>query len=384
MYISERTIAVVGGGPGGLTLARLLQRRGLRATVLELDEGPDARSQGGSLDLHTESGLRALDDAGLRPAFDAVARYDDQGDALYDASGERLFDLGGDPNGGRPEIDRAQLRALLLASLEPGTVRWGSRVANIEPRGDRFEVMAPAGSLGVYDLVVGADGAWSRVRPLVSDAVPEYTGVTFLEIDLADVDTRHPAVAAILPNGKVSVVGGARGLIAQRSSGGVVRAYFMFREDSGWLERGGLDLQSPGAARASLRAALAGWSSAWLAFVDAAETTPIPRPIVALPVGHRWVHRPGVTLLGDAAHVMPPFAGEGVNMAMLDALELAQHLTADDDWSRAISAYEARMFERAQVAAAASHAGLAFVSEGAREHVLSHFKEIAQAASARA
>ncbi|MFO0612227.1 MAG: FAD-dependent monooxygenase [Polyangiaceae bacterium] len=352
-------------------------------TVLERDADPDARAQGGSLDLHTESGLRALDEAGLRPGFDAVARYDDQGDALFDASGERLFDLGGDPSGGRPEIDRAQLRDLLLASLAEGTVRWSSRVASIEPRFDgRLEVLGASGSLGVYDLVVGADGAWSRVRPLVSDAVPAYTGVTFLEVDLADVEEKHPAIAALLPSGKLSVVGGTRGLIAQRSSGGVVRAYFMFRVEPGWLEKGGLDLRSPDAARASLRRELQGWASAWLAFVDAAESTPIPRPLVALPVGHRWAHRPGVTLLGDAAHVMPPFAGEGVNMAMLDALELAQSLEVDEEWSRAIAAYEARMFERAERAAAASHEGLAFVSEGAREHVLAHFQEIARMGSA--
>lgn len=377
----KRSVGIVGGGPGGLTLARLLVTRGIPTTVFELDEHALARPQGGSLDLHAESGQRALREAGLEAAFKALARYDDQYDALYDPQGVRHFEHSG-AGGDRPEIDRTQLRELLLDSLPQGTIRWGSKVTGAEPAADgRYRVVGEQGELGAFDLVVGADGAWSRVRPLVSAVTPAYTGVVFIELQIDDVDTRHPELAALVPRGKVSVVGRSQGpiagLIAQRSSSGHVRAYYMFRAPEERLARGLVDPSSPARARAELRALLPGWAPALLRFIDACSDTIHVRPIVALPVGHRWAHRPGVTLLGDAAHVMPPFSGEGVNMAMLDALELALRLADHDDWSEAVAGYEQRMFIRAAAAAADAVQGLDFVSDDALAHVLEHFRSIA-------
>ena len=373
---NEKHVAIVGGGPGGLTLARILATRGIASTVFELDADPQARPQGGSLDLHEESGLRALREAGLEAEFEVVARYDDQSDAIYDHTGKLHFRHDGTGSGDRPEIDRTQLRDILLASLAPGVVRWGTKISALEPApGGRFRLLDGSTSLGEFDLVVGADGAWSKVRPLLSEETPRYTGVFFLELTIDDVDTKHPAVAALVPNGKVSAVGGGQALIAQRSSGGHVRAYYMFRAPEDWVKTGALDLSSLPAARASLKSKLPGWTPSLLTLIDACDAI-APRPIVALPVGHRWLHRDGVTLLGDAAHVMPPFSGEGVNMAMLDATELALRLAADADWNRAVSLYEEAMFVRAAEAAAGAMEGTAFVSEDGLAHVLEHFRSI--------
>jgi 2-polyprenyl-6-methoxyphenol hydroxylase-like FAD-dependent oxidoreductase len=378
---NEKRIAVVGGGPGGLTLARVLATRGISCTVFELDEHALARPQGGSLDVHEGSGQRALRLAGLEAEFRACARYDDQTDAIYDAAGTLHFEhteASGASGGERPEIDRTQLRDLLLASLPAGTVRWGTKVTAIEPLGGGLHrVVDESGSLGVFDLVVGADGAWSKVRPLVSDVKPAYTGVTFLDLSIDDVDARHPEVAKLVPRGKVTVFGGDTGLIAQRSSGGHVRAYVMVRAPEDWVARGAVDLSSTAAAAASVKKLLAGWDARFVALVDACNDAIVPRPLVELPVGHRWATRAGVTLLGDAAHVMSPFSGEGVNMAMLDAAELAIALAESADWPRAVAAYEEAMFARAAEAAAGAHEGLAFVSERGLEHVLAHFRQLA-------
>lgn len=168
-------IAIIGGGPGGLMLARLLHLRGLESVVFERDRHEQERPQGGSLDLHPETGQQAMRLAGLQPAFLAEARPEDQGDRICDSSGALLFDRAGDGDD-RPEIDRAALRRILLASLPAGAVRWGTKVEAIQPSGTGAWHVVVEGAAERFDVVVGADGAWSRVRPLLSDARPAYEG----------------------------------------------------------------------------------------------------------------------------------------------------------------------------------------------------------------
>ncbi|WP_269448436.1 FAD-dependent oxidoreductase [Acetobacter cerevisiae] len=178
--MATQRIAIIGGGPGGLMLARLLQRHGKCPVVLERDRHAEERPQGGSLDMHSETGQYAMERAGLREAFMAAARPEDQGDRLYNAEGELLFDRN-EPTDDRPEIDRSVLRQILLNSLTPGTVLWGRRITRIAPEKGGF-VVGGDGWSEQFDAVVGADGAWSVVRPLLSDAVPLYEGVTLVEL----------------------------------------------------------------------------------------------------------------------------------------------------------------------------------------------------------
>ncbi len=379
MKQEEKRIAIVGGGPGGLTLAKILVENAVPCTVFELDGHALARPQGGSLDLHAESGLRALKMAGLWDEFQKVARYDDQYDALYDRHGTLHFEHaeGAAALGDRPEIDRTQLRELLLASLPAEIIRWNSKISSVVAvEHGKFRVLAETGSLGDFDLVVGADGAWSKVRPLVSAEKPAYTGVFIVELNIERVDELHPAVAKLIPHGKISIVGESQAFIAQRSSKQEVRVYLMLRAAEDWLKQRGLAALQPASARAALKAEFSGFAAPFLAFIDASGDRITPRPIYTLPPGHGWEHRAGVTLIGDAAHVMPPFSGEGVNMAMLDALELGLALTHDTDWEPAITRFESAMFARAKEAATGAIEGLEFVSDRALEHVLEHFREL--------
>ncbi|WP_442680326.1 FAD-dependent oxidoreductase [Sphingomonas sp. ASY06-1R] len=348
MAMSER-IAIIGGGPGGLMLARLLQRRGLAPVVFERDAHADERPQGGSLDLHRETGLRAIHLADLDAAFLAHARPEHQGDRLYDPAGRILLDHDGD-GGDRPEIDRAALRHILLEALVPGTVRWGSKVEAIVPQGAGWRVMAQ-GRAEDFDVVVGADGAWSRVRPLLSAAQPVYSGIAFVELDYDA--RRHPEIDALTGSGKMFAIGQNRVLVTQRNGHDHIRGYVGIRIPEADMRR--LERLVANDVRAVMRAAFAGWAPSLARMIDVGDFIAV-RALHALPIGHSWASRPGVTLLGDAAHVMTPFAGEGVNLALADAADLADALVADEGWA-AVERYEAAMTARARPAAEEAHHG---------------------------
>jgi len=376
-------IAIIGAGPGGLTLARVLQTHNIAATIFERESHADERPQGGTLDLHPESGQRAMHEAGLDEQFRAIARYEDQEMRFLTNEGQVLFEMGQDEaEGDRPEVDRTALRAVLLDALVPGAVRWGENLRSIRQMDDgTYELQFEHGLTERFDLVVGADGAWSRVRPLLSTAIPFYAGVTFIELGLDDVDQQHPTLARLVGHGSMFAIGKNKGLIAQRNGHGHIRVYAAMRVPEKWDVANGFDAIHPQAAREWLLDQFAGWDKSLLDMIRAGNDRLVSRPLYMLPVGHRWEHRAGVTLLGDAAHLMSPFSGEGVNLAMLDATELA--LAISDSYrdsqnlDEAVRNYENAMFARAEIAAKAADEGLKkSIGPAGPAAVLAYFKEI--------
>ena len=343
-------VSIVGGGLGGLTLARVLHVKGIASTVYELDSSATSRDQGGILDMHAESGQTALRAAGLFDQWRALASDEADHMRVMDSAGTIRYEDTHDEDAGahgRPEIDRSALKGILIDSLPEGTIRWGAKVTEVTPT----SITLADGERVDAELVVGADGAWSKVRPLLSSATPDYSGLSFVETHLSDVDNRYPELSTLVGPGTVYAFGDGKGIIGQRNGDGGVRIYIALRAEENWIRTDIVDADDPAGTRARLLDIFADWAPNMRALIADSEDKLVPRPIYALPVGHEWARVPGVTLLGDAAHVMSPFAGEGANLAMLDGAELATALADHDDLNAALVSYETAMFPRAAQAA---------------------------------
>ena len=345
-------IAIIGAGPGGLTLARLLQMRNIPTTVFEKESHRNERPQGGTLDLHTGSGLLAVHLAGLDEQFRPIARYEDQGVRVLNKEGQVLYtNEQGQETGDRPEVDRTELRAMLLDSLAPSVVRWGHHLRSVRQASDgTHELVFENGLTESFDLVVGADGAWSRVRPLLSNATPTYAGLTFIEFGLDDVDRQHPALAQLVGHGSMLALSENKGLLALRNAHAHIRAYAAMLIPEKWETSNGFDAGNLQTARAWLLNYFSDWDQSLLALIQESNDRFMVRPIYELPIGHRWHFHAGVTLLGDAAHLRPP-DGEGVNLAMLDAVDLATAISEYSTLEEAVRRYEETMFARAEITA---------------------------------
>ncbi|MEV6941992.1 NAD(P)/FAD-dependent oxidoreductase [Streptomyces sp. NPDC051172] len=343
-------VTIIGAGLGGLTLARVLHVHGIPATVHEAEASPSARAQGGMLDIHDHNGQLALQAAGLMDEFRAIVLEGREAIRILDPDGTVLLDKDDDGNGGRPEAMRGELRQMLIDSLPAGTIRWGHKVSSTRVLGEgRHEVTFADGTTLVTGLLVGADGAWSRVRPLLSDATPTYTGTSFVETCLHEADTRHPAAAKAVGGGMMIAPSPGRDIFAHRESGGTLHIYVALSKPLDWFAA--IDFTDAAAATARIAAEFEGWAPELTGLITDSDTAPVLRSLYALPTGHRWDRVPGVTLLGDAAHLATP-NGEGANLAMLDGAELGKALAAHpDDTEVALAEYEQAMFPRSAEAA---------------------------------
>jgi 2-polyprenyl-6-methoxyphenol hydroxylase-like FAD-dependent oxidoreductase len=360
MLLQNKKIAIVGGGPGGLTLARLLQLHGATVQVYERDASRYERVQGGTLDLHQESGLAALRQAGLldafraayRPGADAMRVTDQHATIRHDDHAQPQTATFADAHF-RPEIDRGPLRDLLLDSLQPGTVVWDQQFATMQPAGPAWEITFRNGTTATADIVIGADGANSKIRPFLTPIQPFYSGIMVVEGAVADAAQHAPGVSQLLQGGKLFALGNEKTLIVSAKGDGSLNFYVGFKAPETWPRDSGLDFQNAAQLQAWFRQEFAGWASLWEELFAAEPAACVPRPQYCMPLTQTWLAQPNITLLGDAAHLMPPFAGEGVNMAMLDALELSNCLTSAQFSSlqAAIAHYEQHMRQRASAVA---------------------------------
>jgi 2-polyprenyl-6-methoxyphenol hydroxylase-like FAD-dependent oxidoreductase len=353
--VDGKKIAIVGGGPGGLTLALLLQQGGADVVVFERDQSRNARVQGSALDLH-------------RPDLDRLRLTDAQGNVLHD----HVRRMSG--AGKRPEIERGPLRDLLLDSLNPYTVQWNCKLEMAEMQGEQVLLRFPGGRTALADITIGSDGANSRLRALVTPLRPQYVGVSLVEALVPAAEQTIPELWELLGGAALMALGGERTMGMGTKPDGSVLMYAGLKTQDESVRKSLEEASGPEQRVAWFHANFKGWSDLWDSLFREA-TSMVWRPLLTCPSDQHWESKPNVTLIGDAAHVMPPYAGEGVNMAMLDALVLSRLLLGEASSAAAIAAYEEEMFARMRHMTADTMANTEmFYAPDAAERVVGMFR----------
>ena len=357
------SIAIIGAGPAGLSLARILKVRleslppeSLHITVFEKDGNQHSHTdQIGTLDLHLDTGLAAMRAAGLFEEFLKHARYDGEELVIADKNGTEMVHMvpGGETTAGveqsRPEIDRETLVEVLLKSVGKNSIKWGKKLVLV--REDGVLEFSDGLLAGPFDLVIGADGSWSKVRPYLTSVKPHYSSVCGFESLIVNPDEKYPEISKMLGRGAYFAFSNNKSMMSHRLGSNNIKLNYWMKEDEAFHAETMKAVEGDEEKlRKILQEVYHGWLPALRNCINFSSRFR-SRALYELPVGDRWQHKKGFTLIGDSAHLMTPFSGKGANAAMRDALDLANNiadcLENGGNMDTAVKNFEEQMFPRA-------------------------------------